>query len=441
VKTKKSSPAKRARAIRSTHKKRAVRARPFHKRVLLHPFSVMVLLCAGVLIIGSTFRGYAADMEVTGIVPAPLPTDPAVITDPVDEQHFSAQPIMVSGTCPEDSFVKLYRNGTFSGVAQCTVDLTFQIETNLSIGANELDPKVFNFTGQEGPAGTPITVYYDELITPPPVTPVSEELPAQLIIETVELYDFTKGEIAPTSINPTITGFAPPYSDVTVTFHSEVSHCRTKADGNGFWSCTLNHMLDIGLHKVDVVAVDQNGKRFVFPTFTIRVIRGMASLKKPAPVNPFAITGEYLYTTKRVNQSFSFSLGVQGGTAPYQLTVDWGDGNETGLMHYDQSTFTIAHTYKKPGQYVVLVRGTDAGKQSALLQLSAVVTGSADPAGGGGWISGTISGVRQWLWLVWPVYIAVLLMVLSYWIGEQEAYQRLVTRRRLVHTGGRGKSR
>lgn len=437
MKTKKPVAAKRARSTKA-HQKLA-RSRPLHKRVLLHPFSVMVLLCAGVLIIGSTMRSYAADYDVTATVPAELPTAPAVISDPINEQHFSAQPITVSGTCPDWSFVKLYRNGAFSGVAQCSPTQTFQIQTSLAVGANVLDPKVFNATGQEGPTGVQLTVFYDELTVPPSAPPTTE--PTALVVDAVETLDYTTGAVSPASLNPTISGWAPPYSDVTVTFHSEVTYCRTQADGNGLWSCTLDNALDIGVHRVEVAAVTPDGKRLVFPAFQIRVIRGMASLKKAPPASPFALTGEYIYTAKRVRESFSFRLGVSGGKSPYNLTVDWGDGSESGLNHPDQSDFTIAHVYTSPGKYVVLVRGIDASKQTALLQLSAIVKGSSEATAGAGWLNNTMSGIRQWLWLVWPVYIAVLLMVLSYWIGEQEAYRQLVSKRRMVHTGRGGRGR
>ena len=434
LKNKKASPAKKARTSSVTRKKRsAVRTRPLHKQVLLHPFSVMVLLCVGVLLAGSTFRGFAADYTTTATVPAPLPTVPAAITSHIDEEHVSAEPITVAGTCPSGSFVKLYRNGAFSGVAQCNPDLTFQILTSLAVGANVLDPKVYNFTDQEGPAGTPVTVFYDQITLPPPAP---EEFPANpptdLVIDNVETRNYVEGELRLTSITPTITGFAPPYSDITIAFHSEVTYCKTKANGNGYWRCTLNSALDEGVHRVEVVAVTRNGVRLSLPAFYIRVIRGLANIRRPAPEPPFVITGEYLYSTKRVDQTFAFDLGISGGTAPYALTVDWGDGTTTDITQRNQSALTISHVYKRSGNYVVLVRGVDAADQPAVLQLSAVVVAPNELAGGGATSSsgGLTGGLRQWVWIVWPVYILVTLMVVSFWIGEQEGYRQLRLRHR-----------
>ncbi|HSX32043.1 MAG TPA: hypothetical protein VLF43_02180 [Candidatus Saccharimonadales bacterium] len=447
MKTKKRSPAKKGAKkglglfglakIKKTAKKKL--ARPLHKRVVLHPVSLMVLLCVGVLLAGSTYRSFADTLDVTAVIHADPLTSPAIITSHVDEEHVNSEPIIVSGTCPANSYVKLYRNGVFSGVAQCDAGLTWQITTSLSQDANVLDPKVFNLTGLEGPAGTPITVYYDVINLPPPepqdypAGSSPQYPPAELFIDNVEMYDYKKTDVNPSSINPTITGFAPPFSDVTLTFHSVVTYCHTKADNVGYWSCTLDSNLDVGVHTVDILAVTPDGRRLSLPSFKIRVIRTMASLKKPAPKSPFVITGDYLYGTKLTNQSFVFDIRVAGGAAPYHLTVDWGDGNETGLTQYDQSSLKIAHAYAKAGTYVVLVRGSDSSKQSALLQLSAVVKGVAGVAAPGG-ISGVLQEMRQWLWIIWPVYILVILMVLSFWIGEQEGYRRLVARRRKIHS-------
>lgn len=424
--TKKHSPAKRGARTKA-------RRRPLHKQVLLHPFSIMVLLCVGVLIAGSTLRVFAIDYNVTATVPADLPSGPAVITSHTHEQHVSESPVTVSGTCPPSTYVALYRNGAFSGVSMCN-GVTFQITTDVSIGANILYPKVFNLTNQEGPGGNSVTIFYDETLLPPPGSddlPI-ESPPTTLAVDNVESSEYSGGAVTPTSINPTITGFAPPFSDITLAFHSEVTYCRTKANGIGFWSCTLDKALDIGVHRVDIVAVTPEGKRLVFPSFQIRVIRGMAGLKKPAPQDPFLITGKYVYSTKDIDQTFSFDLNVGGGAPPYQLTIDWGDGNVTGVAHPRESTLTIAHVYKKSGTYVVVVRGTDAEKQTALLQLSAAVKGSDSVVGTGsiGPIAGILSGLREWLWLVWPVYIFVILMVVSFWIGEQEGYRQLLARRR-----------
>jgi hypothetical protein len=125
------------------------------------PLVTFILLSIGVLLVGWTFQAEADDIHVTAKISAPLPSGPAVITSPGDGTHFSDVPITVSGTCPSDTYIKLYRNDFFSGTVLCTTDGNFSLDTDLFPGANKLDAKIFNLTDDEGPAGVPITVYYD----------------------------------------------------------------------------------------------------------------------------------------------------------------------------------------------------------------------------------------------------------------------------------------
>lgn len=147
---------------------RATRARlnwPWHKRLLLHPFTLFLLLCGGVAIIGMAWHANADTIELTAKVPAPLPASPALITTPQDQQHVTTAALTVEGSCPPNTYVQLYLNGTLSGVGNC-VNGAFSIQTILSPGANQLQVKVFNTTDDEGPESQPITVYYDQPAAP-----------------------------------------------------------------------------------------------------------------------------------------------------------------------------------------------------------------------------------------------------------------------------------
>lgn len=411
MKTKKSSAAKRARSIAS-HK----RQRPLHKRVLLHPFSAFVLLCVGVLAIGSTWTGWAESYDVTATVSAPAATQPAVIAKPTNGQHVTTQPIDIQGTCPAQSYVKLYRDESFSGTAVCAGG-HFGIKTSLSIGANQLLARVFNLTDQEGPDSTLITIYYDLLVSvrPPASLPTS-----------LQISEYSQGAVRELGSHPTISGLAPPFSDVTVTFYSVPSVCKTKADARGVWSCTLPNALPPGLHHVEIVAVTPAGKKLTFPTFQIVV-------RQDAPA--LTMTSDYKYQAYRQGQSASWKLALAGGRAPYQVVVDWGDGSTSRLARQDQAEFTISHTYQSPEvsdeQYAVVVTAKDASGTTTVLQLSAAIKSTALAASGQRslWL-GFVASVQQWLWVVWPVYIAVVLMALSFWIGEREAYQRFMARKR-----------
>ncbi|HEV7455006.1 MAG TPA: hypothetical protein VGO07_07140 [Candidatus Saccharimonadales bacterium] len=430
MKTTKPPVSKRTKPVKTTKKTLIKHARPLHKRVLLHPFSVMVVLCAGVILAGSTYQSLAASYDVTATVSAPPITVPAVIGTPANSQHVSSQQVTVLGTCPAAAYVKLYRGATFSGTSACTASV-FQVQTSLLPGVNQLQAKVYNVTNDEGPPSAPITVYYDETIAAPPATPVAT--PATLQITNVESADYQEGSIQSVSSRPTVSGYALPYADIVVTFHSEVAICKTQADAQGWWTCTLDHALPDGIHHVDVTASNNQGWSAVLPTFEIRVRSFLPNLLKLQPSTPsLIITSEYKFQTHYVGQPFTWTLGLNGGTAPYTVSIAWGDDSQSVFNRTNGDRFDFTHAYPLVKTYDVFIKATDAKGVSGLLQLNAVVKGQATGVASltsSGPLASLFSSVQRYLWIVWPVYLAVVLMVSSYWLGEQDIYQRMRGRR------------
>jgi hypothetical protein len=426
MKAKKSGQAKKART--GIVHKRTSQRRSVHKRVLLHPISAFLLLCVGVLVAGSTFHGQAVSYDVTARVSAPALTEPAIITEPTNQQHVLKR-INVQGACPSDSYVKVFRGDVLSGVDICT-DGRFTVHTDLLPGSNQLQAHIFNFTDEEGPVSSPITVYYDlsPLVDPPASVPVS------LQVSNVEKSGYQPGVIREVTGNPTVSGLAPPFSSIVVTFYSEPSVCKTKADSKGVWSCTLANALPPGIHHVVIEATTPAGKKMTLPTFEVRVVEY---------IQPFAITSDYRYSAYQEGQTVEWKLAFSGGTAPYELLVHWGDGESSRLVRQDQSEFTISHTYDATelvDNYSVLITAVDARGATTVLQLATTIKGSTLVSAEQGLLGGITDTVRQWLWVVWPAYIAVVLMAISFWIGEREAYKRFVARRRLgrrPHARGR----
>lgn len=209
--------------------------------ILKWPLIVFVLLCILVLLVGWTFQATAASpcdppatflndppnppythctsniLNVSAKVPAPLPTEPAIITSPADGTHFTTTPITVSGTCPSDSaYVEIYDNGYFRSVAPCSAG-TFTLQIDLFPGANQLTPHVFNKTDDEGPIGNSITVYYDVPQQPTaPSSPATHPSSPNISIAPFELStDFTyKGYYIGQTVYWTFqaTGGNPPYA-------------------------------------------------------------------------------------------------------------------------------------------------------------------------------------------------------------------------------------
>ncbi len=102
-------------------------------------------------------------MSLTGIMPGEPPTQAAVIQRPTDSSRFSTSPVEVSGTCPKNVIVQVYKNDIFAGSVVCSTNGTFRVEVDLLIGENILTAKVFDSLSQEGPVSQPVKVFYDAL--------------------------------------------------------------------------------------------------------------------------------------------------------------------------------------------------------------------------------------------------------------------------------------
>ncbi|HUC89557.1 MAG TPA: Ig-like domain-containing protein [Patescibacteria group bacterium] len=413
MKTKKTAPKRSSKA-----------SRPLHKRLLLHPFSVMVLLCTGVVIGFATYQSYAESYDVTATVPATPPSAPAVITSPYDAQHFNSKPIDVVGSCPSGSYVKLYRNSAFSGVAQC-VGNNFQIQTDLSAGANRLQAKVYNITNQEGPASGLVDAYFDNSSSTPK-QPAST--PTDIRLASIDNNNSPQNG-AKVSSMPTLSGYAPPFADIVVTVHSDPVVCKTQADSSGWWSCTLDKSLPAGIHHVNIVATTVDGNQIALPAFDINVLALMTNIIRQTA--QLQINSEYQYQAHFTKETFSWNISLNGGQAPYKVQVEWGDGSHLDVDRTDGSAFVLTHAYDKSKNYAVTVTATDANGITATIQLSAAVKGYAPVAANQKTENLTRAfsfDLKHYLWVVWPAYLIIAFMVLSYWLGEREMYQRFIRR-------------
>lgn len=96
-----------------------------------------------------------------GKISAPPPTTGATISLPRDGQSFSTLPVTVSGICPNDLLVKLFKNNVFAGSAQCT-NGAFSIPIDLFGGRNELVARVYDALDQAGPDSNVVSVTFND---------------------------------------------------------------------------------------------------------------------------------------------------------------------------------------------------------------------------------------------------------------------------------------
>lgn len=437
--TKRISAAKKTVAKRSARPASNRLSRAWHLRLTLHPVSIMALLCSGVFLAATTFAVSGESFVVSGQVAGSVPSVPAIITNPTDSQRFSNPDITVTGSCPNLSYVRLSNNSTYIGSAWCKSG-GYSIALSLVAGTNLLSAQDYNALNQAGPTSPAITTYYDPPVTPVPPTnpaqpsgPVPAATPIQLSVTQVDngvMYE-SSSAIEQTDNYPTFTGTAPPFARVRLELHSNPVICLTTANSTGFWRCTVPTPLPVGEHSVTITAVTTDGQTLSLPVFHIMVVGAAVQPSAgPAPTIPVNISSQpYQYQVYPSGQQVPISFMIGGGRGPYSIVIDWGDGSTDAFTQALAGPFTGHHAYD--GSKIALsgraikIRVTDADGVTTVTQLPAIIrsTGSAIAGASAGnipsWWQTGLSALHGWLWVLWPAYSIILLMIASFWLGER----------------------
>lgn len=258
----------------------------------------------------------AGSVGLMGTMPAKPPTVAATIDKPSNGQHFATSPVEVSGTCPKDTLVEIYKSDIFGGSTTCSATGTYTINVDLLIGENKLVARVYDALNQAGPDSNIVTVFYDAL---------------------------------------------PPQSGPTTSF-------------------------------------DFGGAQLLINTDA--VFRG-------------TFPGEEMI----------MPVEIIGGTPPYALNIQWGDLTNKVVPRNDNFGFNVSHTYKKGGVYQIGLQASDSAGRVAFLTVAAIVNGQPDPALATG--STNTPTKTNTLLLLWPLYVGLIAIVISFWMGEQREKQVL----------------
>jgi hypothetical protein len=316
---------------RKTAKKRPVKKKN-SRFSLPYPLVIFLMLCAGFFLAACSLGVSADDVLVTASIKAPPISSPAIITSPSAGGHFSAVPITVSGSCPPNAaYIELFRNGFMGGSAICSSSSTFEIQTDLFPGANELTAHSFNSTDDEGPLSDKVLVYYD--VPQKPAVP-------------------QPGSPAPTT--------------------------------------------------PDGTPVKPSGQ-------------------------PLSLKTAFVYKGYYVNQPIEWPIEISGGTAPYAFNIDWGDNSNSVISRKDAGQFNIKHTYTKPGgyrgNYKIRIQSSDFVGNYAYMEFFIIVNAKTGQDQIGSIYSKpppSLNNLRGLLWVAWPAYATIFLLVIAFKLGERQ---------------------
>jgi hypothetical protein len=101
----------------------------------------------------------SGSVGLEGRISSPPPKTGATISVPTNGQVFTTLPITVSGLCPGDLLVKVFKNNVFAGSAQCK-NGSYSMIIDLFSGQNELVARVYDNLDQAGPDSNKVTVTF-----------------------------------------------------------------------------------------------------------------------------------------------------------------------------------------------------------------------------------------------------------------------------------------
>lgn len=101
------------------------------------------------------------DNSVYAVVPGPTPkTAPTITNIQQGTVYTNSDPVTISGTCPDDTLIKVYKNEVLSGVTLCQ-NGRYSLQIDLFIGPNTLIVRAYNASNNMGPESTPLVVRKD----------------------------------------------------------------------------------------------------------------------------------------------------------------------------------------------------------------------------------------------------------------------------------------
>lgn len=231
-----------------------------------HEHTSYVSLGALLLVVGlllGVYTSYAASpgpesgsIGLSGTVPAKPPTVAPTIDNPKSGAHFSTTPVTVSGACPKNTLVEVYKNNIFAGSIPCRDDGTYSLDIDLLIGSNVLVARVYDDLNQPGPDSNTPTVMYDAL--PAQAGPLTslDFGGAQMLLNTDAVF---RGVFpAQTmSVPVDILGGTPPYA-INVQWGDSSNKMVPRGNNQSF---TVDHVYTRpGTYQMTIQGSDANGR-------------------------------------------------------------------------------------------------------------------------------------------------------------------------------------
>ena len=137
-------------------------------------------------------------------------------------------------------------------------------------------------------------------------------------------------------------------------------------------------------------------------------------------VDQLILTSNFALRGANAGEELVWPLAVAGGTRPYAINVDWGDGETTQLPLELAGNFSVKHTYFEPGVYKIVIKAADSR-----IQLVGVANGPSAQSNDQS-DSGVASAItRSFIIPLWPLYVMFFFVVSTFWLGRKYELKRI----------------
>ncbi len=144
------------------------------------------------------------------------------------------------------------------------------------------------------------------------------------------------------------------------------------------------------------------------------------------------ISSNYSQLGSSPGTQLSWPININGGTSPYALSIDWGDGTPSKLMSVSSAgPLSLTHTYQLAGTYTVTVQGTDKNGQPAFLQVVSVISGPVQRLASSSSTSSTSKTeiITISIWAKIAMLCLLILIIIAFWVGRR--YELIAIRRKI----------
>lgn len=132
---------------------------------------------------------------------------------------------------------------------------------------------------------------------------------------------------------------------------------------------------------------------------------------------PLSLSSDYAEQGASPGTEIEWPLQLNGGTAPFAISVDWGDGSPDELISAaNDGTINTSHAYKMAGVYTVVDKAVDKNGETAFLQLVGQATGAIqnNNKANNNVTVGKTNGNP-----FWPSLLMLPLIIVAFWAGRK----------------------